>query len=60
MINIQISSNEQIGAIIIQIRNNLIDRDEYSLEKHRLLVIEALKERSFDEEIIKEWVLNIE
>jgi Leucine-rich repeat (LRR) protein len=55
---INISDKEQIGNIIVLIRNNL--GNEYTVEKHKELVIKELKERGFNEEIINEYANYIE
>jgi Leucine-rich repeat (LRR) protein len=55
---INISDKEQIGNIIVLIKNNL--ENDYTIEKHKELVIKELKERGFNEEIINEYVNYIE
>ena len=55
---INISDKEQIGNIIVLIKNNL--GNDYTIEKHKELVIKELKERGFNEEIINEYVNYIE
>ena len=55
---INISDKEQIGNIIVLIKNNL--GNEYTIEKHKELVIKELKERGFNEDIINEYVSFIE
>jgi Leucine-rich repeat (LRR) protein len=55
---INISDKEQIGNIIVLIKNNL--GNEYTVEKHKELVIKELKERGFNEDIINEYVNYIE
>ena len=55
-IKINISDNEQIGNIIILIKNKLIENNEYNLETHKKLVIKNLLEKKYDMEIINEWL----
>ena len=55
-IKIEISSNEQIGNIIILIKSQLENTNEYTEEKHKELVIIALKERDYSDNIINEWI----
>jgi hypothetical protein len=55
---INISDKEQIGNIIVLIRNNL--GNDYTIEKHKELVIKELKERGFNEDIINEYINYIE
>jgi Leucine-rich repeat (LRR) protein len=55
---INITDKEQIGNIIILIKNNL--GNDYTIEKHKELVIKELKERGFNEDIINEYVNYIE
>ncbi len=55
---INISDKEQIGNIIVLIKNNL--GNDYTVKKHKELVIKELKERGFNEEIINEYVSFIE
>jgi len=56
LVKITISDNQQIGNIIIIIRDKLLLENNYSVEKHKELVIQELTERGFSEEIIKEWI----
>ena len=53
-ITIQIADNEQISNIIIIIKNNL--GNDYTEDKHRELVEEGLRERGYEEDVIKEWI----
>jgi Leucine-rich repeat (LRR) protein len=55
---INISDKEQIGNIIVLIRNNL--GNDYTIEKHKELVIKELKERGFNEDVINEYINYIE
>ena len=56
LVNIHISDNQQIGNIIIIIKERLELENNYSIEKHKELVIQELKEREFKDEIINEWI----
>jgi Leucine-rich repeat (LRR) protein len=56
LVKINISDNQQIGNIIIIIREKLLSENNYSIEKHKELVIIELTERGFNEEIINEWI----
>ena len=55
-IKINISDNEQIGNIIILIKNQLIEKNEYNLETHKKLAIENLLDKKYDIDIINEWL----
>src|SRR5690606_5950368 len=50
-VNIKISDNEQIGNIIIKLKEKYNDQDEL-VEK----IKEELKERSYQEDVIEEWI----
>lgn len=55
-VNIQIADTDQIGNVIIIVRNRLIKENDYSVEKHKEIVKEELLERGFDEETINNWI----
>ena len=55
-IQINISDNEQIGNIIILIKNKLILENNYDLESHKKLVKESLLERGYELKVIEEWI----
>jgi hypothetical protein len=57
---IEIDIKEQISNIIGLIQMKLENNNEYTIEKHQDLVIEALRERNIDEETIKLWISYIE
>ena len=59
-VSITISDNEQIGNIIVKIKEKLERNSEYTVEKHRELVEKELLERGFNDDIIHEWIDNIE
>ena len=56
LVKINIADNQQIGNIIVIIKNKLIIENNYTIEKHKELVINELKEREFNNEIIQEWI----
>jgi hypothetical protein len=60
LVNIKISGNEQISQIISIVQNKLIKEENYSVELHRKLVFNSLKELDYDNDIINEWVNYIE
>ena len=53
-ITVNIGTNEQIGNIIVLIKEQL--GADYNVERHKELVIKELKERNYDDKIIKEWI----
>ena len=55
-IKINISDNEQIGNIIILIKNKLIAENNYDLESHKRLVKINLLEKEYELNIIEEWL----
>ena len=55
-IKINISTNEQIGNIIILIKNQLILENKYDLESHKRLVKNNLLERDYELNIIETWL----
>ena len=55
-IKINISMNEQIGNIIILIKNKLILENNYNLETHKSLVKNILLERDYELNVIEEWL----
>ncbi len=59
-VSITISDNEQIGNVIVLIKEKLERNMEYTVEKHRTLVRKELIERDFTDDVIKEWIDNIE
>jgi Leucine-rich repeat (LRR) protein len=56
LIEIKISDNQQIGNIIVLLKNELDLRNEYTIDKHKQLVEKELKERGYDDTMIEEWV----
>jgi hypothetical protein len=55
-IKINISTNEQIGNIIILIKNKLIFENNYNVESHKSLVKNNLLEKGYKLNIIEEWL----
>jgi hypothetical protein len=53
---IHISNTEQIGNIIILIKEKLIDENKYTIELHKEIVMKELYERGYTKEIIDEWI----
>ena len=60
LVHVIIGDNQQIGNIIILIKEKLELENNYSIEKHKELVKKELIERSFNDETIKEWIKYIE
>ena len=60
LVQINISENEQIGQIIILVKEQLESQNMYSLEKHKEIVKEELTNRGYQNEIINEWINYIE
>ena len=54
---INISDKEQIGNIIVLIKNNM---ERYTIDEHKILVKNELTQRGFDENIIEEYINYIE
>jgi hypothetical protein len=59
-VSIKMPDSDQIGNIIILIKNKLESDNSYTIEKHRELVLKELNERGFPEDIIAVWIENIE
>ena len=55
-IEIYIGSNEQIGNIVVIVKEQLERTNEYTVERHRELVRTRLREMRYSEEVIKEWL----
>jgi hypothetical protein len=60
LVKINISDNQQIANIIIIIKNDLEEKNEYSIEEHKKMVREELKMRSYNDDLIAEWVEQIQ
>jgi hypothetical protein len=60
LVKINISNNQQIGNIIIIIKEQLGNNYIYTIEKHKELVKNELQERGYNETIINEWLDYIE
>ena len=59
-VSIKMPDSDQIGNIIILIKNKLDHKNEYTVEKHKEMVLQELTEREFSEDIILVWIENIE
>jgi Leucine-rich repeat (LRR) protein len=53
---INISDTEQIGNIIILIKDKLIAENKYTIELHKEIVIKELCDRGYEKNIIDEWI----
>jgi Leucine-rich repeat (LRR) protein len=60
LVCINIQDSEQIGNIIFIIKDKLEKENNYSIEKHKELVIKELVERGYDKETINQWIEYIE
>ena len=58
LVKINISDNQQIGNIIIIIKEQL--GNNYTIERHKELVKNELQERGYEDNIINEWLDYIE
>ena len=56
LVNINIKDGEQIGNIIILIKNKLELTNSYTIEQHKIDVEKELLERNYDIETIKTWL----
>ena len=55
LVRIELSNNEQIGNIIILVKNKLIREDNYNVETHKKMVTRELIERGYSNDVITEW-----
>jgi Leucine-rich repeat (LRR) protein len=53
---INISDTEQIGNIIILIKDKLIAENNYTIELHKEIVMKELYDRGYDKDVIDEWI----
>jgi hypothetical protein len=53
---INISDTEQIGNIIILIKDKLVSVNNYTIELHKEIVIKELYDRGYEKNIINEWI----
>ena len=60
LVKINIADNQQIGNIIIIVKEKLELDNNYSIENHKDLVKKELIERNFSSDIIEEWINFIE
>ena len=56
LVNINIKDGEQIGNIIILVKNKLELTGVYTIEQHKIEVEKELLERNYDIETIKTWL----
>jgi Leucine-rich repeat (LRR) protein len=56
LVNININDGEQIGNIIILVKNKLELTGIYTIEQHKIEVEKELLERNYDIETIKTWL----
>jgi len=56
-ININISDNEQIGNIVIKLKEKYTNKE---LNEFLEIFVNELKEREYDEDVIKEWRMYVE
>ena len=52
----QIDDNQQIGNIVVLVKEHLNETGTYSVKKHKEEVRKELTERGYAGEIIEEWV----
>ena len=60
LVNININDGEQIGNIIVLVKNKLESSDDYTIDKHKSEVQNELLERGYDIETINLWLEHIE
>lgn len=60
LVTIQISDNEQIGTIILLVKTQLEDANEYTTERHKEVVRTRLEELGIAGEEIEKWLVYIE
>jgi hypothetical protein len=60
LVKINIADNQQIGNIIIIVKEKLELDNNYNIENHKYLVKKELIERNFSSDIIEEWINFIE
>ena len=61
LVDIKISDGEQIGNVIVMLKDKALDSEgNYSVAMHKQLVEHELRERGYDSEIIYQWLEYIE
>ena len=60
LVKIEIKDESQIGNVIVLIKNQLSEQDNYTVEKHKKLVKHELIERGYEIDIINKWLEYIE
>jgi Leucine-rich repeat (LRR) protein len=53
---INISDTEQIGNVIILIKDKLMTENNYTIDKHKEIVMKELYDRGYNKEVIDEWI----
>ena len=56
LVNINISDNEQIGQVIVFIRDQLLEKNIYTVEEHKRIVTERLEELGHSRSVIDVWI----
>ncbi len=61
LVDIRISDGEQIGNVIVMLKDKALDSEgNYSISKHKQLVEHELEERGYDAETVSTWLEYIE
>lgn len=60
LVTINISDTQQIGNIISMVKEELLYQNNYTIEKHKELVLKELIEREYNSSMIEEWISFIE
>ena len=61
LVNITIDDNQQIGNIIVLIKEQLdMEANGYNVQKHKERVEKELTERGYPDDVITEWISYIE
>jgi len=56
LVVIEIATNEQIGNIIILIKDKLVLENKYTEDLHKEMVAKELTERGYSSQVINEWI----
>ena len=60
LVKIGITDSQQIGNIIVLVKESLEAQNNYTVEKHKDIVKKELTDRGYSKEVIAEWVQYIE
>ena len=61
LVDIRISDGEQIGNVIVMLKDKALDSEgTYSVSRHKQLVEHELRERGYDSETVTQWLEYIE